>query len=183
MQWVLSSQLESSWAFERDEVRATCIGARRRAATGDGRVPHRAACVMTHYRLRVTAKRYSRGRALHRAVRGAGVRASTTTESRHGCDNEDMFYQPHSALQLPNGDLMLIDDGNNRPGCFEDVTKFCFSRAIVYRFDTANRTARVAWQARRRGRPSPTAGYDCGDGCGARAGARLAIDRAMPPTS
>ena len=26
------------------------------------------------------------------------------------------FYQPHSAQQLPNGDLLLLDDGNDRPG-------------------------------------------------------------------
>ena len=27
------------------------------------------------------------------------------------------FYQPHSVEQLPNGNIMLMDDGNDRPGC------------------------------------------------------------------
>ena len=49
------------------------------------------------------------------------------------------FYQPHSVSQLPNGNILLIDDGNDRPGCDESATDHsysgCFSRAIMYRLD------------------------------------------------
>ena len=58
----------------------------------------------------------------------------------------DMFYQPHAALQLPNGDLMLIDDGADRVGCTKDVTGGCFSRAICYQLDPATRKVSVKWQ-------------------------------------
>ena len=58
----------------------------------------------------------------------------------------DKFYQPHSATQLPNGDVMLIDDGSDRAGCTKDVTGGCFSRAICYELNKKTRTARVRWQ-------------------------------------
>ena len=58
----------------------------------------------------------------------------------------DRFYQPHSATQLPNGDVMLIDDGSDRAGCTKDVTGGCFSRAICYELNKKTRTARVRWQ-------------------------------------
>ena len=41
----------------------------------------------------------------------------------------DAFYQPHDVIELPNGNLLVIDDGASRPGCYEDVTAECFSRA------------------------------------------------------
>ena len=40
------------------------------------------------------------------------------------------FYQPHDVIQLANGNLMMIDDGTNRPGCSKDITSNCFSRII-----------------------------------------------------
>ena len=41
-----------------------------------------------------------------------------------------VLCQPHGALQLPNGDLLVIDDGKSRPGCYADVRIECFSRAV-----------------------------------------------------
>ena len=58
----------------------------------------------------------------------------------------DEFYEPHDVRQLPNGDLTMIDDGSSRPGCFQDSTALCFSRAICYRFDRARRVVDVVWQ-------------------------------------
>ena len=58
----------------------------------------------------------------------------------------DEFYEPHDVRQLPNGDLTMIDDGSSRPGCFQDSTALCFSRAICYRFDRVRRVVEVVWQ-------------------------------------
>ena len=58
----------------------------------------------------------------------------------------DKFYEPHDVRELPNGDLMLVDDGSSRPGCYENADALCFSRAIVYRFDWGTRTVSVVWQ-------------------------------------
>ena len=76
------------------------------------------------------------------------------------------FYQPHSAQQLPNGDLLLLDDGNDRPGCLggtesgaldDDLpavsanasarTAGCFSRAVMYSLERGPPpVARLVWQ-------------------------------------
>ena len=42
------------------------------------------------------------------------------------------FYAPHAARQLPDGDVLLVDDGNSRPGCVHDAAE-CFSRVVSYR--------------------------------------------------
>ena len=50
------------------------------------------------------------------------------------------FYHPHSVEQLPTGDVLLLDDGNDRPGCKnggteglvdDEAYKGCFSRAVM----------------------------------------------------
>ncbi|KAH8055200.1 hypothetical protein JL721_10303 [Aureococcus anophagefferens] len=61
-------------------------------------------------------------------------------------DDDEKFYDPHSALQLPNGDLLVIDDGDDRPGCATANTSGCYSRAIAYELDAAARVAKVRWQ-------------------------------------
>ena len=48
----------------------------------------------------------------------------------------DAFYQPHDVIELPNGNLLVIDDGTNRPGCYDRVTAECFSRAVMYALDS-----------------------------------------------
>lgn len=58
----------------------------------------------------------------------------------------DAFYDPHSALQLPNGDVLVVDDGDDRPGCAADRRGECFSRVICYALDAGTRIARVRWQ-------------------------------------
>ena len=44
----------------------------------------------------------------------------------------DAFYQPHDVLQLPNGHLLVVDDGTNRPGCSDKVNSQCWSRFVMY---------------------------------------------------
>jgi len=58
----------------------------------------------------------------------------------------DKFYQPHSVLQLDNGDLLMIDDGTDRPGCTVIRTGACFSRAVRYRLDHDLKTISIVWQ-------------------------------------
>ena len=41
--------------------------------------------------------------------------------------------------------LLAFDGGNNRPGCEVNYTD-CYSRAVEYELDLANRTARLSWQ-------------------------------------
>ena len=52
----------------------------------------------------------------------------------------------HDVTQLANGNLLVIDDGASRPGCYELVTANCFSRAVMYEIDEAASTASVLWQ-------------------------------------
>ena len=59
------------------------------------------------------------------------------------------FYEPHDVSQLPNGDVLLVDDGDDRPGCYALASRGyagCFSRAIQYELDDAAGVARVRWQ-------------------------------------
>ena len=58
----------------------------------------------------------------------------------------DKFYQPHDVLQLPNGNLLLIDDGTSRPGCYSDAEAGCFSRVVMYSLDLEAMVARAVWQ-------------------------------------
>ena len=59
----------------------------------------------------------------------------------------DKFYAPHAALTAANsGDLLVIDDGDSRPGCTTAVPAGCFSRVLQYTFDERRRTVNVAWQ-------------------------------------
>merc|ERR1719161_300712 len=48
---------------------------------------------------------------------------------------EDRFYNPHDAKLVAgtNDELLLIDDGNNRPGCSSPMQRHCYSRAMHYR--------------------------------------------------
>ena len=71
---------------------------------------------------------------------------SSSLDSDYSFESDvDMFYQPHSAMQLPNGDIMLIDNGGARPGCTLEKTGGCFSRAIAYELKDSG-VARVRWQ-------------------------------------
>ena len=56
----------------------------------------------------------------------------------------DRFYGPHSAAQLPNGHLLLFDNGWGRP----DSEGGEYSRALELRLDEANGTAVKAWEYR-----------------------------------
>ena len=58
----------------------------------------------------------------------------------------DRFYDPHTALQLPNGDVLVVDDGDDRPGCTVDRRGQCFSRVVCYALDSETMVASVRWQ-------------------------------------
>ena len=62
----------------------------------------------------------------------------------------DMFFQPHSVLQLDGGDLLVVDDGAQRPGCRGSSNGTtdgagCWSRVAQYNLG-ADMIARVVWQ-------------------------------------
>lgn len=58
----------------------------------------------------------------------------------------EKFYQPHSAIQLANGNVLLVDDGTDRQGCTVERTGACFSRAVMYRLDHEHGTVSLVWQ-------------------------------------
>ena len=62
--------------------------------------------------------------------------------------DEAKFYQPHSVAQLPDGDVILIDSGDDRAGCEADDGAYarCFTRAVRYRLDARGGTAKLVWQ-------------------------------------
>jgi hypothetical protein len=56
----------------------------------------------------------------------------------------DRFYHQHSAKLLPNGNLLLFDNGNSRPE--EEGAEY--SRALELELDLANLEARKVWEYR-----------------------------------
>ena len=59
----------------------------------------------------------------------------------------DMFYDQHSVRQLEDGRILLLDVGNDRPGCVNDFDfEGCFSRAVIYSLDWDALKAHVDWQ-------------------------------------
>lgn len=57
----------------------------------------------------------------------------------------DKFYDVHDAQLISHDELILMDDGNNRPGC-KDNSASCFSRAIKYKLDFVHGTVKLIWQ-------------------------------------
>ena len=55
---------------------------------------------------------------------------------------EDRFYEQHTATQLPNGNILLFDNGNDRPN--EEGGQY--SRPLEFQLDHKNKTARAVWQ-------------------------------------
>ena len=96
------------------------------------------------------------------------VLSSTLTSlSNFTFENDNArFFEPHDVSQLPNGDVLFIDDGDDRPGCKDkgaasgdddddgDGAVFsgaydysgCFSRAVQYELDFDAGVARLRWQ-------------------------------------
>ena len=68
-----------------------------------------------------------------------------------GSTNDKKFdwqWQQHAATFLPNGDIMLLDNGTNRSKNKQTALKAKdnYSRAVVYRVDEAARTIEQQWQ-------------------------------------
>ena len=59
-------------------------------------------------------------------------------------DPADRFYGQHTATQLPNGNILLFDNGDGRPADEGGA----YSRALELRLDEANGTAVKAWEYR-----------------------------------
>ena len=82
---------------------------------------------------------------------GSGLQWTLSSHDEVGSDfaferDLDKFYQPHAVIQLDNGNIVMMDDGTDRPGCTIMRTGQCFSRAIMYRLDREAMVARVVWQ-------------------------------------
>ncbi|MEL6675004.1 MAG: aryl-sulfate sulfotransferase [Bacteroidota bacterium] len=67
--------------------------------------------------------------------------ASVLDGATHHPDFEWSWYQ-HSPIILPDGDLMLFDNGDNRNYTGNEL----YSRAVTYRIDEANKTIQQRWQ-------------------------------------
>lgn len=64
-------------------------------------------------------------------------------------------WSQHAAMILPNGDVFLFDNGNNRSKIADDYigADENYSRGVIYRIDTASMTIRQIWQyGKERGR-------------------------------
>ena len=65
---------------------------------------------------------------------------------------EDRFYAQHTATVLPNGNVLLFDNGSGRPGTSpwpeDDEAEAEWSRALELRLDEASMTATKAWEFR-----------------------------------
>lgn len=57
-------------------------------------------------------------------------------------DSSDRFYHQHTAYQLPNGNVLLFDNGNTRPA--EEGGQY--SRALELSLDSEAMTVRKAWE-------------------------------------
>ena len=65
-----------------------------------------------------------------------------------GSYNFEWQYAQHAAMMLPNGDIFLFDNGNNRSKIkdeYIDANKN-YSRAVIYKINTDNMTIEQVWQ-------------------------------------
>lgn len=62
-------------------------------------------------------------------------------------DNFEYQYAQHAAMILPNGDLFLFDNGNNRSKTEEKVSADDnYSRGVIYRIDNQKKTVEQIWE-------------------------------------
>lgn len=71
-------------------------------------------------------------------------------------------YGQHNISRLPNGDIMLFDNGDYRSktmeGALDDATE-SYSRVVIYRIDEENMTASQVWQFGKEFGPTAFAAY------------------------
>ena len=58
----------------------------------------------------------------------------------------EKFYYPHHVTQLPTGNILLVDDGINRPSCLSGDEIECYTRAVEYALDEESGYAKLVWQ-------------------------------------
>lgn len=63
-------------------------------------------------------------------------------------DNFEWQWQQHAAKKLPNGDILVFDNGNNKSKKLETAVdpKDTYSRAVIYRVNEADMTIEQIWQ-------------------------------------
>ncbi len=64
-------------------------------------------------------------------------------------DQQHFFpFHQHSPMILPNGNLMLYDNGNHRASPFDKIVPYTdnFSRAVEYAIDEKNMTVELVWE-------------------------------------
>ena len=57
------------------------------------------------------------------------------TSSFNFTNDNDKFYNVHDAQMVSDHEIVLIDDGNNRPGCRTNFDDHCYTRAVKYHLD------------------------------------------------
>lgn len=67
----------------------------------------------------------------------------------------DKFYDPHDAQLISHDELILLDDGNNRPGCAKPYDDNCFTRAVHYKLDFETGTVKLLWHYEYSEQPGP----------------------------
>ena len=65
-----------------------------------------------------------------------------------GSYNFEWQYAQHAAMILPNGDIFLFDNGNNRSKIKDEYVdaNHNYSRAVIYKINTDNMTIEQVWQ-------------------------------------
>ena len=60
----------------------------------------------------------------------------------------DWQWSQHAAMVLPNGDIFILDNGNNRSKIKEEYISADdnYTRGVIYRIDTENMTIEEVWQ-------------------------------------
>ncbi len=63
-------------------------------------------------------------------------------------DDFEWQWSQHAAMILPNGNVFIFDNGNNRSKIKEEYVsaKDNYSRGVIYKIDTSNMTIETVWQ-------------------------------------
>ena len=67
--------------------------------------------------------------------------------------------RPHDAQLISDDELILLDDGNNRPGCEKPYDDNCFTRAVHYKLDFETGTVKLLWHYEYSEQPGPNVTY------------------------
>lgn len=82
---------------------------------------------------------------------GAGLNwvLSSSLDSDYSfVSDSDKFYNPHAAYQIESGEILLMDDGSTRPGCYNyssssNNDSSCWSRMAMYKLEETEKVAHL----------------------------------------